>query len=573
MILLDLQSSPFFLVMPISPDSDFVTYVKSLAQAKDIDGFVALTMDLLNQRAEVIKRRDDMAERCDAAEEDARTKAIHIKHLTRLLYGRRSEKLNAEELAQLDLAFGGPSVKLSGEPTLPRPDEPVTVGGDGDGTQGKSQRPKHKRPNHKGRTPLPANLERIVVRDILVPDSERQCKCCGVAMTPLAPVEHETIEHIPEKIVIHVERREKLACKACQGDITTASRQDDNTDVRVGNSFLAALLDDKGEDALPINRQADRIKRLGWPVPYDTLLRYWTYAADLLIPIADATVGKVLDDHVVGIDDTGLIVLGNSKGDTKFRGHLWCITNPGPLTGFRFTETWSHKEIIPWIDATTGFIQVDDYKGYGAIVNKPGRGEGPLVPRERRLGCMMHVRRRFYEALAMKDKRAARAVALIKQIYQVEAFAKETRMSPDERMGLRREKSIPLLKQLYDDIESHTDLGSTSKFAKAVRYAIAQKEFIERCFSDGRFEIDNGKTEREIRRPAVGRRNYLFTGSVKGGERLAAIYTLILSCRNLGIDTREYLIDVLGKVRNLWPLQRLNELTPDAWAKVRTPAA
>jgi hypothetical protein len=299
-------------------------------------------------------------------------------------------------------------------------------------------------------------------------------------------------------------------------------------------------------------------------VSYDTLLRYWGFAADLLIPIADATVGKILDDEIVSMDDTSLTVIGNQKGEGKFRGHLWCITNTGPMTGFRFTETWSHKEIIPWIDAATGFIQVDDYKGYSAIVQYPGSGQGPLIPRSRRLGCMMHVRRRFYEAFMMKDKRAARPV---------EAYAKEHRMSPDERLALRRQKSLPLLKQLYDDIENQPyDLGKTSKYAKAVRYAIAQKEFIERCFCDGRFEIDNGKPEREIRRPAIGRRNYLFTGSVKGGERLAAVYTLILSCRNLGIDTREYLIDVLDKVRNGWPVRRLSELIPDNWAQARAAA-
>jgi hypothetical protein len=261
------------------------------------------------------------------------------------------------------------------------------------------------------------------------------------------------------------------------------------------------------------------------------------------------------------------MVLGNKNGDQKSRGHLWCITNTGPLTGFRFTETWSHKEIIPWIDVATGFIQVDDYKGYSAIVERPEGGEGPLIPRERRLGCMMHVRRRFYEAFVMNDKRAARPVALIKEIYKIEAFAKGQEMSPDQRLALRQKQSLPLLKQLYEEIEGYeAEVGKTSKFAKAVRYALAQREFVERCFSDGRFEIDNGKTEREIRRPAVGRRNYLFTGSVKAGERLAAVYTLILSCRNLGIDTRDYLIDVLGRIRGGWPVSRLSELTPDAWA-------
>lgn len=549
--------------MSTASNRDFVAFIKSLAEAKDVAGLADLAMDMAKQNADMAKQNAEMANRCDAAEEDARTKAVHIKHLVRLLYGRRSEKLTPDDLEQLSLALGVPAEDAKNDPELPAVEDPACD--EIQGAEGTSKG-KRKRPTHKGRTPLPPSLERIV-KEIPVAEEERQCKCCGKPMTPIAPVEHETVEHVPEKLVVHVERREKLACRACQGDIATAARENMNTDVRVGNSFLAALLDGKGEDALPINRQADRFKRLGWPVSYDTLLRYWAFAADLLLAIADATVGKILDDHVVAMDDTGLMVLGNKKGDQKSRGHLWCITNTGPLTGFRFTETWSHEEIAPWIGAATGFIQVDDYKGYSAIIEHPERGEGPLIPHDRRLGCMMHVRRRFYEAFEMNDKRAARPVALIKALYEVEASAKAQDMSPDQRLCLRREKSLPILEQLYKEIESYGDaVGKTSKFAKAVRYAIAQKVFVERCFSDGHFEIDNGKTEREIRRPAVGRRNYLFTGSVKGGERLAAVYTLILSCRNLGIDTRAYLIDVLGKIRNGWPVRRLSELTPDAWA-------
>jgi len=554
---------------------DILQRIEELARAGDIASVVGLAVEMAKQQAEMAKQQAEMAKqqaemanRCDAAEEALRTKDAHINHLVRLLFGRRSEKLSKEDLLQLSLALGGAPSESNDEPEVPAPEEveEVTEGGDAS----VSAKKKHRRPNHKGRTPLPPDLERVY-KDVLVPEGERQCVCCGEVMTPVEPVVHETMEHVPEKLVVHVERREKLVCKGCNGDVVTADRQRDDNDVRVGNSFLAALLDGKGEDALPINRQADRFKRLGWAVSYDTLLRYWGYASDLLPPIAHATVGKILDDAVVSLDDTGLTVLGNRKGQSKFRGHLWCITNTGKMTGFRFTESWRHEEIVPWIDIITGFILVDDYKGYSAIVEHPGGGKGPLVPHNRRLGCMMHVRRRFYEAFVLKDKRAARPVSLIKDIYKIEAHVKERGLSADERHWLRQEKSLPLLQQLYEYIESPAvELGKTSKYAKAVRYAIAQKEFIERCFSDGRFEIDNGKTEREIRRPAVGRRNYLFTGSLKGGERLATVYTLILSCRNLGLDTRAYLIDVLGKIRGGWPLRRLSELTPDAWATARS---
>jgi hypothetical protein len=98
-----------------------------------------------------------------------------------------------------------------------------------------------------------------------------------------------------------------------------------------------------------------------------------------------------------------------------------------------------------------------------------------------------------------------------------------------------------------------------------VRYAVQQKEYVRRCFTDGRFEIDNGATEREIRRPAIGRKNYLFTGSLEAGKRLATAYTLVQTCRNLGIDTRAYLVDVLTRLEGSWPVRRLTDLLPDRW--------
>jgi len=112
-------------------------------------------------------------------------------------------------------------------------------------------------------------------------------------------------------------------------------------------------------------------------------------------------------------------------------------------------------------------------------------------------------------------------------------------------------------------------LGSSSALAKAVRNSNHQRPFIRRCFTDGRFEIDNGHTERQIGKPAVGRRNYFSTGSAQAAERLAAAYTLVQSCRATGISTREYLIDIILKLESNWPMRRLSELLPHHWAEAR----
>ena len=210
------------------------------------------------------------------------------------------------------------------------------------------------------------------------------------------------------------------------------------------------------------------------------------------------------------------------------------------------------------------------YKGYSTQIRGPDDEMVKLVPDDRRLGCMMHVRRRFYEAYTLGDKRAGEPLVWIRDIYKVEELAKKQALIPAERHALRQERSIPLLRAFHtwvDDIRPH--LGKASKLAKAVGYAQNQRPFVDRCFTDGRFEIDNGEIERTLKEPCIGRRNFLHTGSVQGGNRLATGYTLVQSCRSLGISVPAYLIDVIEKLSDGWPLRRLSELIPDRWARDR----
>jgi len=144
------------------------------------------------------------------------------------------------------------------------------------------------------------------------------------------------------------------------------------------------------------------------------------------------------------------------------------------------------------------------------------------------------------------------------------AFA--SRIVDDERHAIRQEHSLPLL-DAFDAWVDERDLtlGKTGKLAEAVRYAKQQRVYVRRCFSDGRFEIDNGAVERAIREPAIGRKNFLFTGSTAAGLRLAAAYTLVQTCRALNINTRDHLVDIIGKLEAGWPAARLADLMPHRW--------
>jgi transposase len=524
--------------------------------------------ELAAHRDELVARRDELVAHHDELTEKLRKRDEAIAYLRRLLYGRSTEKLTAEELGQLLLAYGATLEEaMAQEPVVPVPEQV-----DAEPEEEPPQPPKKKR-KHPGRTKISPTVERVVT-ETRVPEAERCCTTCKQEMTFLGWVEHECVQYEPPKLRNHVERREVLVCKTlgCKCDATTADRaQPPTVRTRAAASLLAMLIESKCDDALPIHRQCDQLARLGFTVPVETMYGWWRYATALLLPVCDALLGSILDDPwYVGLDDTGIDVLDRKSKGGKYRGHFWCFRGSRRRVAFMFTRTWEAEEIAPWIRAIAphAFIQVDDYGGYSSMIEDADGKKKELVPAERRLGCMMHVRRRFHAAWKLGDKRAAVPLELIRKIYEVEKTAKG--LSVEQRLALRLEHSLPLLDQLDAWVDAHDGtLGRTGKLAEAVRYAKQQRAFIRRCFTDGRFEIDNGCVERAIREPAIGRKNFLFTGSEAAARRLAGAYSLVMTCRLLGISTRDYLIDVIEKLEGRWPMRQLSELLPHNWAARR----
>jgi transposase len=528
-----------------------------------------------------VKMMVEVVEKMEANEERLLER---IKALMIMVFGRRSEKLSKEELGQLALAFGCTPEEASKEnPDTPvdRPDPEAEPPEPSESSNPSGGRKKKRR--HRGRTKLSDELERDI-SEIVVPESERQCVHCGSEMKPIGHVDSETVVYIPAKIIVRVQRREKIACKKCYQDICVADpegqpehhgRKDDETAPAVNHradaSLLAYLIESKCDDALPIYRQQDQLSRLGFHVPCNTLYGYWNTAAALLVPIAQVTLSTVLGSDIVAADDTRLDFLKPDKKTGIKRGHLWGFEGEEPLIAFDFQPTWRAEDIAPRLTAITGIVQCDDYKGYSSEVQIGQEEWRPLVFPEKRLGCMMHVRRRFFKAWNAGECDARIIMNYIQQIYQIEAKAKEKGLSPPDRLALRQSESLPLLNTMYAWLEKYAPtFRPTSYMGKAAGYALQQKQFIYNCFKDdGRFEIDNGRIERAIRDIAIGRKNYLFAGSVEGAHRLAAAYTIVCSCRKLMISTRDYLLDVLPKMAAGFPLRLLNDLRPDNWARSR----
>jgi transposase len=610
------------------------------ATAAQIDRVKTATLGMI-EAGEVQRAIETWAEIVTSMQQDNDRLIARWKLAVRARFGRRSEKLNAEELGQLVLALGG----TEKDAAQPEPLVPVPAVPSEDELEGQGTPPAKKRRRKRQRTVVDTKVPRTVTV-VPVPDDQRQCIHCDQAMTTIDYVDYERIEFHPARFEVLVRRCEKIACKHCKQDICTAeapsaeqafadheattrlaaaTTQDEPTrkpsadtaeglqhgvvpapgapksaDVdalqtppheraspvadadpaaasasttapapqvirRVGPSLMAHLIESKCDDGLPIYRQREQFSRYGVSFPLNTLYSYWMAGLRILDPIAAAMLSSVLGSPIVGVDDTRLDFLDPAHRSQKQRGHLWCFVSHGDLVAFDFTETWRAEDIAPRLRAIDGFIQCDDYKGYSAHVDG-----SPLVDPDRRLGCLMHVRRRFHKAFISNEKDAAIPLSYIKTLYDVEALATERRLNAAGRLQLRQAHSQGPLTGLYAWAKRLRDILRPGSYLEdAVGYALNQRPFIERCFTDGRFALDTGRVERQIREPAIGRKNYLFAGSPEAARLLAGGYSIVCSCHNLGIPTREYLLDVIPRLEAGFPLRRINELRPDQWAVER----
>jgi hypothetical protein len=335
---------------------------------------------------------------------------------------------------------------------------------------------------------------------------------------------------------------------------------------RPGPGLLASIIVEKFEDSMPLYRQAQQYARFGVSLSPSTLGDWSSFALDVLAPVAERIQQRVLDSCYLRADDTGMRVLDRDHPAGVKRGHIWSFVG-AELVAFLYAPDWKAKHPAALLKGFNGYLQGDGYAGYGAMLRGGDAGE-MIVPEERRLGCGMHIRAKFEKAAKGGDARAAVALTYFKAIYRIEAACKTEALSAEARLMRRQELSLPLVDELYRWIhELHLRLVPSTPLYIATQYAINQEAAWRLCFTDGRFEIDNGEVERQLRRIALGRKNYLFAGSDKGAQRLAIGYTIFGSCRMHGVNPLAWATDVIGKLQAGWPRERLDELLPDAWAR------
>ncbi len=490
---------------------------------------------------ETLKRiiQDLMQEAVAARVENEKLRS-QLARLRRAQFGRSSEKLEAA-IAQLELAIE------TGEED--QAERLATV------SPAVAQAVVSAKP---ARRPLPDHLPREEINHP-VPCA---CPACGGPLRKIGTDVTETLEHVPArfKVVRHV--RDKFSCRACDTVAQAPAPDHAISRGRAGPGLLAHIVVSKYDDHLPLYRQAEIYAREGIELESSTLTGWVGATAAALKPLTEALATAVFASETLHADDTPVPVVVPGGGKTK-TGRLWVyVRDERPFAGarppaalFLYSPDRKGEHPLRHLKPFSGVLHADGYAGFNGLYESGRIAE---------VACWAHVRRKFFDVHAANGSPVAKeALDRIAALYAVETAINGS--LPDERRRRRQDESKPIAESLRRWADAtFTKLSGKSELAAAFRYMHARWPALIRCFDDGRLALDNNPAERALRGVAVGRKNWLFAGSDRGGVRAAAMYSMIESAKLNGVDPQAYLTDVLARIAD-HPAKQIADLLPWNW--------
>ena len=412
------------------------------------------------------------------------------------------------------------------------------------------------KPERRPRTPVVAReVETVTER---IEPAEKVCPHCGQAKCEIGCETSERFEFIPAKVVRHQIVRPKLACQCGQSAVSIAPLPPQVIEQgKAGASLVAQVILNKFDNHMPLYRQQQEFARLGLNFPRQTLADWVEKGAHWLQAIVTEMKRELLAGDYLQVDETPVKVMDPDHPGKCATGWLWVGGRPGRYVIFEFHRGRGKAEGAAFLKGFTGTLQRDGYGVYGSLArDNPG-----LIP----AGCWSHARRKFIEALEEQTPVAIEIVEELRKLYLIERHAREEKFDAAQRKALRQEKAAPILAALKPRLEMQLDQClPQSPLGKAVRYTLAEWTALTRYLEAGRVEIDNNLTENAIRPSAVGKKNWLFIGHPEAGWRSAVIYSVIVSCRRVGIDPWEYLRDVLRRLPSM-KQSEIRSILPAQW--------
>jgi transposase len=537
-----------------------------------LDPVVAAVMEQLKEQVEakrrVIAEKDQAIAKKDQALFAAEAIIEQLKEALRLerirKFGKQSEKLSD---LQLELLTGEPAVsseEVAGEVERgPLPDASASA----QPNNTPAAKPSSARQKHPGRNELPAHLERV---DKIIPCAPEQCACgkCGKEKKIIGYERTEVLSMKPAEYYVTVLLREKRACAKCEEDgVTTAALLARIAPKSIfADETIIEFIIRKYADSLPLFRQQAMLRRdAGIDVALSTINDAVLRVGELLIPVVDGMARDLLTGGYIQADETYCGVQTQEKKGENHRAWFWQYSAPGLGVVFDFEMTRGREVPREFFKNYGGILHTDGYAAYEKDV-----GNKDVI----RACCWAHARRRFIDALKVQtkgqvaDSKVERVVVLLDGLFAIDREAREQHLSLEDRHALRQERAPALLDELkpllLEMLASHAYLKK-SVAGQAIAYTLKRWQKLTHFMEHPVIELSTNWAENSMRPIAIGRRNWLQIGSKEAGPKIAAIFSIMESCRKLGVPVRQYLADVLPGLADR-SIQALAELTPMAYA-------
>jgi transposase len=467
-------------------------------------------------------------------------------------YGPGSEKLSNLQLELLEFEPGVSNVE-------------VTAEGERDALPSSPERKKRRK--HPGRQTLPGDLPRV---ERVIACTPGQCVCgsCGAETKVIGYEVSEVLNVKPAEYFVEVTKREKRACKACEEQGVAMAPLPVRIIAKslVSDRIIIDTIVGKYANHNPLYRQSVILLRdAGIDISRATMCGWVMTVGEMLAPVVGAMRRELLAGSYIQADETTVDVQMHDRRGKNHQGYLWQYGTPGGATIFDFRMGRGREGPARFLDKFEGILQTDGYAAYDSGVG------GPKMVHA---ACWSHARRGFVDAIKLNklDAASISIVELIDQLFAIDARARNEKMDRAARHVLRQQEAPLLLDKIHAQILALTkNVLPKSAAGEACTYTIKLWKKLTCFLQYPELELSNNQAENSMRGVALGRKNWIHLGSKEAGPRVAAILSVVESCRRLGIPVREYLNEILPGLADR-SIQEVADLSPAVWAARHNPA-